>query len=124
MTTATMTDADTEADTEAAECWPLCWECGGPCLTYKGTVHGWRCTACIERYLDAGERAWQARSEKAKERITRNLLHGNDSQTPVTANDRRRGGGAPRYVPTTALTSTVGDRSPGRAPTTERGIHR
>ncbi|BCP04611.1 hypothetical protein MINTM019_20670 [Mycobacterium paraintracellulare] len=119
MTAATMIDANTEA----AESWPLCWECGGPCLTYKGTVHGWRCTVCIERYLDAGERAWQARSEKAKERINRNLLHSNTSQTPVTA-DRRRGGGAPSCVPTTAPASTDGDRSPERAPTTERGIHR
>lgn len=32
-----------------------CWECGGACLTYKGSKHGWRCTGCLNAYLDT---AW------------------------------------------------------------------
>lgn len=27
---------------------PTCWDCGGPCLSYKGSVHGWRCSRCVE----------------------------------------------------------------------------
>lgn len=103
MTTMIATDADTET---ADYTGPRCQSCGGPCWFWKGSVWGFTCTACLEVYLDAGERAWQARSEKAKERISRNLLHGNASQFPVAANDRRRGGGAPSYVPTTAPAST------------------
>ena len=86
-----------EFDTDAPG---LCWDCGGPCLTFKGSVHGWRCRACVDRYLDDGLARWAARSANARERVQRNLFH-NDNPTPVTANgDRRRDGGAPRYVPT------------------------
>lgn len=31
-----------------------CWDCGGPCLSHKGSEHGWRCRTCLQRYLDTG----------------------------------------------------------------------
>lgn len=31
-----------------------CWDCGGPCLTYKGSEHGWRCHRCCARYVAEG----------------------------------------------------------------------
>jgi hypothetical protein len=46
----TMT-ADAATSAEAYD-GPLCWRCGGPCGTYKGSIHGWTCTACLDRYLD------------------------------------------------------------------------
>lgn len=29
----------------------MCPDCGGPCLTYKGSVHRWRCIDCVERAI-------------------------------------------------------------------------
>lgn len=75
----------TETGYEDTDAPGTCWDCGGPCLTYKGSVHGWHCAACLGRYLDAGQARWEARSDKAKERIRRNLLHSNDTQPSVTA---------------------------------------
>lgn len=49
-----MTTSPATTDTEAIAPVPWtgqCWECSGPCLTYKGTAHGWRCRACVDRYL-------------------------------------------------------------------------
>lgn len=57
---------------------PRCQSCGGPCARWKGSVWQYTCTGCIERYLDDSERAWQARSANVRDKITRNLLHGND----------------------------------------------
>ncbi|WP_373203134.1 hypothetical protein [Mycobacterium marinum] len=76
---------------------PACWECGGPCATYKGSVHGWHCTACIERYLNAAAARAEAKQRKGRERLLNRMFHDNDS-TPLTA-DRRRGGGGLRCVP-------------------------
>ncbi|MCH9728734.1 MAG: hypothetical protein K0U84_03455 [Actinomycetia bacterium] len=47
MSTATLTGV---ADAAA---YPVCqcWRCGGPCATFKGSVHGWTCTPCLDRYL-------------------------------------------------------------------------
>jgi hypothetical protein len=39
----------------------ICWECRGPCLTFKGSEHGWRCRSCLDRYLNQGV----ARADKA-----------------------------------------------------------
>jgi hypothetical protein len=85
-----MTAPEADYDTDAPG---VCWECDGPCLTHKGSVHGWRCSACLERYLDAAAARWAAKSDKAKERVERG--HQNAS---VTATDRRLEGGQ-RYVP-------------------------
>lgn len=115
MTAATGADAVTGMDAcdDGTDPAGVCWDCGGPCLTYKGSDHGWRCRACIDRYLDEGDRAWQSRSDKAREKITRNLLHGNNHQTPVTANDRRREGGGSVAMCRTAFPASVDHRRAG-----------
>lgn len=94
MTTATATLDSAEHDVYDG---PRCWECGGPCAFYKGSAHGWHCTACIDRYLDAAAARGEAKQRKARERLLHRMFHDNDS-TPLTA-DRRRGGGGPRCVP-------------------------
>ncbi len=73
--TAMSNTAPTEPATYAG---PVCQSCGGPCARWKGSVWQYTCTGCIERYLDDSEQAWQTRSAKVREKITRNLLHGND----------------------------------------------
>lgn len=117
-----MTETDADHDAAGAPYW-VCWDCGGPCASFKGSVHGWRCQSCIDRYLDDGAARWLARARKEqdrlREKISRNMLQSNSIQTPVTANgERREGGGsvlcaaptapalagqervvAPRYVP-------------------------
>ncbi|WP_232001882.1 hypothetical protein [Mycobacterium sp. 852014-52450_SCH5900713] len=109
----TQDDTDQDADTSGG----VCWECGGPCLTYKGSVHGWRCIACLHRYLDDGAAKAAARDRRDRERLARKALDA-AIQTSVTANGQRREGGgsalcaapssgadrqeraaAPRYVP-------------------------
>ncbi|MGV7633069.1 hypothetical protein [Mycobacterium persicum] len=101
----TETDADQDAAAPAA-----CWRCGGPCASFKASVHGWTCAGCLERYLDAGAARWEARSEKVKERVTRNLLQGNEIRTPVTADRRREGGGPAAMCRTTVPASAPDDR--------------
>lgn len=55
----------------------ICWDCGGPCRTQKGTVHGWRCEACCARYMADGAAA--ADAADAKDRADRlNLVHANN----------------------------------------------
>ncbi|MGH3556414.1 MAG: hypothetical protein ACRDTK_02700 [Mycobacterium sp.] len=93
-----MTASDADHGTDHYDAPGICWRCGGPCLMHAGSVHGWTCRACLDRYLDEAATRWAARPEKAKERIERNLLYSNRTQTPVTANGQRREGG-PRYVP-------------------------
>lgn len=46
-----------------------CWDCGGPCLTYKGSAHGWRCRTCCDAYLAAG--AAKAAEADARDRAKR-----------------------------------------------------
>lgn len=41
-----------------------CWDCGGPCLTYKGSAHGWRCAGCVDNYLDQGAAAYRERGRQ------------------------------------------------------------
>lgn len=107
MTLTAEADATTGTDAyeDGTDAPGVCWDCGGPCLTYKGSEHGWRCRACVDAYLDAGERAWQTRSAKARDKISRNLLHSNDNRAYAAAEARRRDGGAPSYVPTAAPAS-------------------
>lgn len=56
----TVTVADTRTGT--------CWDCGGPCLSYKGSLHGWRCRACIATYLDADAAKAAAAEERGREK--------------------------------------------------------
>ncbi|ORB14570.1 MULTISPECIES: hypothetical protein [Mycolicibacterium] len=103
--------AEPEADTMTAtdDGIAVCWRCGGPCLTYKGSVHGWTCTACLDAYLDAGAARWAVRMAKEREKNARKLLLRNDSESPVSANGRGRDGGGPDVfrtaVPASATTS-------------------
>lgn len=85
MTSVMTSSHHAETGCEATYAGPTCWECGGPVLQYAGSVHGWRCRGCLTRYIDAGQARWEARSDKARERVSRNLLSSNDIQSSVTA---------------------------------------
>lgn len=69
-----------------------CWDCGGPCLTYKGSTHGWRCAACCTAYLDTAWAAWVASEKKEQsQRASRfRAAHGNRGGTDPKGG---RGGG-------------------------------
>ncbi|SON63384.1 hypothetical protein MSIMFI_04914 [Mycobacterium simulans] len=64
----------------------ICWDCGGPCLTHKGTVHKWRCRSCLDRYLEDAAARGEAKAHKTREKLLRKAFHG----LPV---EGRRGGG-------------------------------
>lgn len=91
-------DAVIEYDTDVYVV--TCWECQGPCAFYKGDVHGWRCRACIDRYLDEAQARWAAKSGKAREKVLRNLRNltqahnsntdGGTAMSPGSAADDRR----------------------------------
>lgn len=74
---------------------PTCWDCGGPCATHKGSVHGWRCTECLDAYLDEGAARWAVRQAKERAKNERKLLLRNETEPSVMANGRRRDGGGP-----------------------------
>ncbi|CAJ1504246.1 hypothetical protein [[Mycobacterium] holstebronense] len=59
-----------------------CWDCDGPCLSCKGSEHGWRCRTCCEAYLDTGA----AKAAAADARIRA-------KQFAKFSEDGRRGGG-------------------------------
>ncbi|PBD11482.1 hypothetical protein LIX17_06810 [Mycobacterium avium subsp. hominissuis] len=119
-------DAAVEYDTDVYV--GTCWECQGPCAFYKGDVHGWRCRACIDRYLDEGAARWAAKSQKQRDKVLRNLrsltqAHNNntDGGTATSpgsaANDRRRDAAAgcgPRHV-STPISMTADDRISAQA---------
>lgn len=88
--TAAISEADHDTDADAAG--GVCWRCGGPCLTYKGSVHGWSCTACLDRYLEEGAAKAAARDRKDRERLARKALDA-ANRTSVTGNGQRREGG-------------------------------
>lgn len=44
----------------------VCWDCGGPCASNKGSTHGWRCTACLDAYLDEGWARWISLGDKER----------------------------------------------------------
>lgn len=64
----------------------VCWDCGGPCLTYKGTEHGWRCRTCLAAYIAVGAAAAAARQALERTEI-RALL-----DATAKRGDRRTGG--------------------------------
>lgn len=50
----------------------ICWDCGGPCLSFKGTNHGWRCRLCVEAYLEAAAiKAVVAETKLRTKRLTK-----------------------------------------------------
>lgn len=53
---------------------PVCWERQGPCLTYRGSVHGWRCSACIQNYLDSSAARADAADRRTRERLARKQM--------------------------------------------------
>ena len=63
---------------------PLCWRCGGPCGNYKGSVHGWTCTACLDRYLDEGAAKGAERDRRDRQKTERKRLeaHGDNDLSP------------------------------------------
>lgn len=91
----TMTAAATDYD-DAGVAYGVCWRCGGPCLTHKGSVHGWTCTACINDYLDAGAAKADARDRKERERLL--AKRHNDIRTASTG-QRQEGGVSVMYRP-------------------------
>lgn len=95
MTTATATLDSAEPDVYDG---PLCQEYGGPCWHWKGSVWGYTCTTCLDRYLDAAAARAEAKERKARDRLLRKMFHDDNADlSPV--NGRRRGGGGPSCVP-------------------------
>jgi hypothetical protein len=73
---------------------------------FKGSVHGWRCQGCIDRYLDDGTARWLARARKEQDKLRAKLatttppaMNDDNPTTSVTANGERRLEGGQRYVP-------------------------
>lgn len=71
-----------------------CWRCGGPCLTYKGSVHGWTCNSCIAAYLAQGAAKADARDRRDRVRL---LAKRTTPTTSVTAVQRQEGGARVMY---------------------------
>jgi len=60
-----------------------CQSCGGPCLTYKGTVWGWTCTPCIDREMDRRAARADALHQKNRQRLVRSLkIHSSGRTAP------------------------------------------
>nr|WP_244174543.1 hypothetical protein [Mycobacterium persicum] len=95
----TVTDVEVHDDDDASPPYWLCWDCGGPCLTFKGSVHGWRCQACIDRYLDVGAARWLAQARKEQDKLRAKLASAPDPTTSSTANTGSTPEGGQRYVP-------------------------
>lgn len=72
-----------------------CWRCGGPCLTYKGSVHGWTCQACLAQYLEQSAAKADERDRRERQKNARKLLQRNETEPSVMANGRRRDGSGP-----------------------------
>lgn len=94
----TMTASATENDEAGTQYW-VCWDRGGPCSTFKGSVHGWRCQTCIDRYLDDGAARWLARARKEQDKLRAKLASAPDPLTSRSANTDQRREGGQRYVP-------------------------
>ena len=72
-----------------------CWRCGGPCLTYKGSVHGWTCQGCLAQYLEQSAAKADERDRRERQKNARKLLQRNETEPSVMANGRRPDGGGP-----------------------------
>lgn len=76
MTTTTAADPPTSAEAYDG---PTCWRCGGPCASYKGSVHGWTCTACLNRYLDEGAAKAAERDRRDRQKLARKRIESSDN---------------------------------------------
>ncbi|WP_063967967.1 hypothetical protein [Mycobacterium avium] len=117
MTTMTGTATTDQDAADGAPYW-LCWDCGGPCLMFKGSVHGWRCQTCIDKYLEDGTARWLARARKEQEKLRAKHLAAmppamtdDNPTTSLTANpDRRQEGGARvMYRPSSGVGPATGE---------------
>lgn len=68
-----------------------CQACGGPCLTFKGSVWGWTCGGCITLALEASAARADAEARRHRDKLAHRMLHQDDSS--LRANSQRRGGG-------------------------------
>ncbi|HUO37260.1 MAG TPA: hypothetical protein VMU34_05170 [Mycobacterium sp.] len=46
----------------------VCPQCAGPSLSWKGSIWGWTCRACLADLLDAAERRFQERGRQERGR--------------------------------------------------------
>lgn len=100
-----MTTMTAAADTAAnAYDGPTCWRCGGPCATFKGSVHGWTCAACLDRYLADGAARADARDRKLRERNRLKMFNDNNFRA-VSQGGRRDGAGPAAMCRSAAPTS-------------------
>jgi len=70
---------------------PTCWRCGGPCATHKGSVHGWTCTACLQRYLDESAARGDARDRRDRQKLARKRIENSDNNDFSPLDGGRRG---------------------------------
>ena len=52
-----------------------CWRCGGPCLTYKGSVHGWTCQGCLAQYLEQSAAKADERDRRERQKNARSCCN-------------------------------------------------
>jgi tRNA(Ile2) C34 agmatinyltransferase TiaS len=74
MTTATAEVMTASDQADAQETHGVCWDCFGPCLTYKGTEHGWRCRSCLRRYLEEAAARCEAKQLREAQKEHEKLL--------------------------------------------------
>lgn len=60
---------------------PACWRCGGPCLQYAGSVHGWTCRACLRRHVEQSAARADAKAAKQRERLLTKAFQTNATNT-------------------------------------------
>lgn len=73
----------------------ICPDCKTPSLLYKGSVHGWRCRACVQRYLDAGAARFAAVEDRIRARRLAKLSYATpmpmaDALAGHTSSEERR----------------------------------
>jgi hypothetical protein len=82
-----------------------CWECGGFCLDYKGSEHGWRCRFCLDAYLDAGWARWEGLNDKERYKRAIGFRTGNGDRGGTDPKGSRGGGGLAAGRTTSAATA-------------------
>lgn len=76
--------ANPEPDTYAAPC---CRVCGGPTWRWRGSVHGYTCTPCLDAYLADSAARGAERDRRERERLERKQFR-QESRINVTAGYR------------------------------------
>lgn len=116
MTAATLTgvvqpDTDTDAEHLAVADYAVavCYVCSGPCLTWKGSVHGFTCRGCLRRYMADQVARADERERRELRAVKINLAA--TGNTPAAgpllpaaggSGGRHRGSGGDGFGPTTA----------------------